>query len=132
MINAGTITAPQTTSTTRYATTSAVALVRQIAEIASADTSHDAAALGPAATRRALERRTVRELYLTGRYLEDHMAEAEDAVRQALDQGALIEQVSHDAAARLDEHGGIAARLRYRAAGEQDGADALERASAAR
>lgn len=106
--------------------------LRQIAEIASADASHDAAALGPAATRRALERRTVRELYLTGHYLEDHMAEAEDAVRQALDQGALIEQVSHDAAARLDEHGGIAARLRYRAAGEHDGADALERVSAAR
>ena len=99
--------------------------LRQVAEIASADASHDAAALGPAATRRALERRTVRELYISGRYLEDHMAEAEDAVRQALDQGAVIEQVSTAAAARLDEHGGIAARLRYRFDGDGAGADAL-------
>jgi len=104
--------------------------LRQIAEIASADASHDAAALGPAATGRALERRTVRELYITGRYLEDHMAEAEDAVRQALDQGALIEQVSTKAAARLDEHGGIAARLRYRVGGELAGSDALVRDAA--
>ncbi|HEX5072096.1 MAG TPA: hypothetical protein VFW03_02750 [Gemmatimonadaceae bacterium] len=99
--------------------------LRQIAEIASTDADHDAAALGPAATRRALERHTVRDLYITGRYLEEHMAEAEDAVRQALDQGASIEQVSNDAAARLDEHGGIAARLRYRAIGETPGAGAL-------
>ena len=106
--------------------------LRQIAEIASADASHDAAASGPAATRHALERRTVRELYITGRYLEDHMAEAEEAVRQALDQGAVIEQVSNDAAARLDEHGGIAARLRYRVSSEGDGAGAREQASASR
>jgi len=99
--------------------------LRQIADIASADASHDAAALGPAATRSALERRTVRELYITGRYLEDHLAEAEDAVRQALDQGAVIEQVSNGAAVRLDEHSGIAARLRYRVGGEGDDADAL-------
>ena len=99
--------------------------LRQIAELASADASHDAAALGPAATRRALERRTVRELYVTSRYLEDHMAEAEDAVRQALDQGALIEHVSNDAAARLDEHGGMAARLRYPTATTADVAGAL-------
>jgi hypothetical protein len=105
---------------------------RQIAEIVSADASHDAAALGAAATRRALERRRVRELYITGRYLEDHMAEAEDAVRQALDQGAVIEQVSKDAAAQLDEHGGIAARLRYRVGGEGDGADALVHEAAGR
>ena len=106
--------------------------LRQIAEIAGADANHDAAALGPSATRRALEQRTVRELYITGRYLEDHMAEAEDDVRQALEQGAVIEQVSNNAAVRLDEHGGIAARLRYRVSGDGDGAGAAERASAAR
>jgi hypothetical protein len=88
--------------------------LRRVAEIVGAESAHGVAALGPAATRRALERLTVRELYVTGRFLEDHMAEAEDAVRQALDQGALVEQVSGDAAARLDEHGGLAARLRYR------------------
>jgi hypothetical protein len=36
--------------------------LRRIAEIVGADAHHDAAALGPAATREALERRTVREL----------------------------------------------------------------------
>jgi hypothetical protein len=64
----------------------------------------------------------VRELYLTGRYLEEHMADAEDAVRQALDQGAEVEQVSIDAAAQLDAHGGLAARLRYRS-GDDVGED---------
>ena len=106
--------------------------LRQIAEIVSADASHDAAALGPAATRRALERRTVRELYITGRYVEDHMAEAEDAVRQALDQGAVIEQVSTDVAARLDEYGGIAARLRYRLEAKAADAGALVHDTAGR
>jgi hypothetical protein len=88
--------------------------LRQIAEIVTASAGEGKATLGPAATRHALERRTVRELYLTARFLEDHMAEAEEAVRQALDQGAVVEQVTREAAARLDEHGGVAARLRYR------------------
>jgi hypothetical protein len=60
-----------------------------------------------------LERRSVRELYLTGWYIAEHIAEAEDAIRRAFDRGAVVEQVSCDAAARLDEHGGIAARLRF-------------------
>ena len=106
--------------------------LRQIAEIVSADASRDAGALGPVAARRALARHTVRELYFTGRYLEDHMADAEDAVRQALDQGALIEQVSNEAAARLEEHGGIAARLWYRARTEADDARALVHNAAGR
>ena len=42
------------------------------------------------------------------------MAEAEEAVREALDQGAAVEQLSREAAAALDEHGGLGARLRYR------------------
>jgi len=97
-------------------------VVRRIVEIIGADPAHEPVALGPAATRRALERRMVRELYLTGRYLEEHMADAEDAVRQALDQGAEVEQVSIDAAAQLDAHGGLAARLRYRS-GDDVGED---------
>jgi len=87
--------------------------LRRIAEIIGIDAGHGSAALGPAGTRVALEQRSVRELYITGRYLAEHIAEAEDAIRRALDQGATVEQVSRDAAARLDEHGGIAARLRF-------------------
>jgi len=87
--------------------------LRRVAELIEADSEGGSAALGPAATRRALGRKAVRELYITGRFLEDHMAEAEDAVREALDQGATVEQVAGDAAVRLDAHGGLAARLRY-------------------
>ena len=82
-------------------------------EIIGIDAGHGRAALGPAATRDALACRSVRELYITGCYLAEHIAEAEDAIRRALDQGALVEQVSREAAARLDEHGGMAARLRF-------------------
>jgi hypothetical protein len=46
-------------------------------------------------------------------------------VRQALDQGASVEQVAGDAALRLDEYGGMAARLRYRAGVQSDGGDVL-------
>jgi stalled ribosome rescue protein Dom34 len=87
--------------------------LRRIAELIGIDASHGCAALGPGATRDALACRGVRELYITGGYLAEHIAEAEDAIRRALDQGAVVEQVSREAAARLDEHGGMAARLRF-------------------
>lgn len=74
----------------------------------------DLIALGPAETRRVLEQACVQELYFTHRYLDDHAREIEDAVRAALEQSALVEEVSGEAARRLDEHGGVAARLRYR------------------
>ena len=86
--------------------------LRQVAELVAGD--GDMTTLGPSATRFALEHHAVRELYLTPRFLEDHMAEAEEAVRQALDQGAHVEQWSRDAAATLDQHGGLGARLRFR------------------
>jgi hypothetical protein len=63
-----------------------------------------------------LERSLRGALYITPRFLEDNMVEAEEAVRNALDQGAAVEQLSRDAAAALDEHGGLGARLRYRVA----------------
>ena len=73
-------------------------------------------ALGPAATRHALELSAVRDLYVTHRFVDDHLSEAEDAVRAALDQGASVEEVSGRAAELLDAHGGLAARLRHRLA----------------
>jgi hypothetical protein len=71
-------------------------------------------ALGPAATRQTLHEARVRDLYITHRYLKDHAAEAEAAVRSAIDQAASVEEVSGTAAEQLDAHGGMAARLRYR------------------
>jgi stalled ribosome rescue protein Dom34 len=87
--------------------------LRRIAERIGIDAGHGCAALGPAATRDALACRGVRDLYITGWYLAEHIAEAEEAIRRALDQGAVVERVSREAAARLDEHGGMAARLRF-------------------
>lgn len=95
----------------------------RVAEIVEGSNATGLGALGPAATRGTLDQRRVRDLYLTHRYLENHAADAEDAVRSAIDQGALIEEVSGAAAEQLDAHGGIAARLRYRLA--QNTASAL-------
>ena len=74
------------------------------------------ATLGPTSTRRALDQSSVRELLLTAQYVKEHLEEAEQAVRAALAQNAVVEVVSRNVARRLDERGGIAARLRYRVA----------------
>jgi hypothetical protein len=94
--------------------------LRRIVEIIAAQAHHATAALGPAATRLALEQRTVRELYLTSKYLEQHVVDAEEVVRLALDQAATVEQVSGEAAVQLDEHGGVGARLRYHVTAQAD------------
>lgn len=90
----------------------------QVREIADSRMETGLGTLGPADTRRALEQMRVRALYFTHRFLEEHAAEAEDAVRAALEQGATVEEVSGSAAAELDRHGGMAAGLRYRLASE--------------
>jgi hypothetical protein len=61
----------------------------------------------------ALGHGRVCELYFTLRLLEEHAADAESAVRKALATDAVVEQVSGPAAERLDQAGGIGARLRY-------------------
>ena len=68
---------------------------------------------GSVDTRRALEDGRAREVYFTLKFLENHAAAAEQIVRLALGSRAYVEQVSGVAAARLDEAGGVAARLRY-------------------
>jgi len=88
----------------------------QVAEIADRGEANDLGALGPAATRQALDESRVRELYVTHRFLTDHGADATNAVRDAIDQGATVEEVSGGAAEQLDAHGGMAARFRYRIA----------------
>jgi len=67
-------------------------------------------------TRRALDQRSIRDLYVTRHYLDEQAAEAEDAVRSALDQDASVEEVSGSAAEQLDRLGGVAAGLRFRPA----------------
>lgn len=87
---------------------------RRIAEIIELAGAHGLGAVGPADTFLALEHASVRDLYLTHRYLEDHAAEAERAIRAALDQDASVEEVSGRAAERLNEQGGVAGGLRFR------------------
>jgi hypothetical protein len=89
--------------------------VRRVAEITGAADDPRLVTCGPAATRRALDRASVRELYLTPRFVEGHLADAEYSVRAAIAQSATIEEVSRVAAQRLDEFGGVGARLRFAA-----------------
>jgi release factor family 10 len=88
----------------------------RIAAIADLAAAHGLGVTGSLDTKWALEQSAVRELFLTHRFLEDHGADAEDAVRAALEQDATVEEVSGDAAGDLDAAGGIAAALRFRPA----------------
>ena len=76
--------------------------------------------LGPAETLEALEHGRVKELYVSERFLRDHLDEAEVGVRHARRQGARTVVVMGGNASALDDVGGLAARLRYR----QDGSAA--------
>lgn len=87
--------------------------MRRIREAIENGSHSDTATLGTLATRFALDQSRVRELYFTRRCLDDHPDDAEHAVNAALEQGASVEEVSEEAARMLDEHGGMAAVLRY-------------------
>ena len=89
---------------------------RRIAAVVDHEEAQGLGTLGLTSTIEALDRWCVRELFLTATFLEQHAAAAEQAVRAAIDQDALVEQVSGDAEVQLDAHGGVAARLRYRIA----------------
>ena len=89
------------------------------------------ASCGEEQTRSALEQGSVRELYLTERFFLDHRTAAEQAVKAAFDQGAVVEEVSRGVASLLDTHGGIGARLRYPLADVRS-ADTLSAAGAVR
>jgi hypothetical protein len=97
--------------------------LRRIEEAVSAAESGGAGAIGVVDTKRALELAQVRELFITQKFLENNAADADAAVRRAMDEGAVVEHVSGEAAARVDALGGMAARLRYappREAGEEE------------
>ncbi len=87
---------------------------RRIVDILDLAGAHGLGVAGPVEARLALEQSSVRDLYVTHRYFEDHALEAELAIRAALDQDASVEEVSGRAAERLNQHGGIAAGLRFR------------------
>jgi hypothetical protein len=87
--------------------------LRRIEEAIEKGTPEGAAAIGLTATHSALEQRRVRELYFTSRWLEDHPGDAEQVVSAALEQRAAVAEVSGVAARMLDEHGGVAALLRF-------------------
>jgi len=71
--------------------------------------------VGPDEIDKALTMESVHELFVTRKYLDEHEAEAEEAVRAAFDQGAIVEEVSGRAAELLDSKGGIGAELRFQA-----------------
>lgn len=87
--------------------------LRRIEEAVSLASSGGAGAIGIVDTQRALELAQVRELFITQKFLENQAADADAAVRRAMDEGAIVEHVSGEAAARVDALGGMAARLRY-------------------
>jgi hypothetical protein len=89
---------------------------KRIGEVVGAAAAQGLGAVGAAATKYALDQACVRDLYVTDRYLDRHERDAEDAIRAALDQDALVEEVSGKAAEVLDAEGGIAAGLRFRPA----------------
>lgn len=88
--------------------------VRRVALLEEQAGAHGLAVIGSAATRRALEQASCRELLVTHQYLAEHAADADEIVRAALDQDATVEEVSGEAAVRLDAVGGMAAGLRFR------------------
>jgi hypothetical protein len=94
---------------------------RRLGEIADEAGALGLGAIGPSATKLALEQACVRDLYVTDRFLDGHVRDAEQDVRSALDQDATVECVSGKAAELLDQHGGIAAGLRFRPAPIGDG-----------
>ena len=87
--------------------------LRNVSDIIASGEAAGAASLGAEATRYALEQGAVREVYVTERYIREHTVAAEEAVRAALSQDAVVEEVSRGVASVLDERGGICARLRY-------------------
>jgi hypothetical protein len=70
-------------------------------------------AVGMLDVKAALEQGRVHDVYFTLSFLEQHTDDAEDMLRMALGTRALVEHVSGNAALKLDEVGGVAARLRY-------------------
>lgn len=86
----------------------------QVAELIDRAAAGGAGTAGVEPTLDALHAGAVEALFFSQRFLEQHAAEAEAAIREAFDQDASVEEVTGTAATRLDaEAGGMAARLRF-------------------
>jgi stalled ribosome rescue protein Dom34 len=94
--------------------------VRHLDEIAAEASAGGLGVLGREATERALQRASVRTLFLSERFLAEHAADAAALLRSAIDQDASIEEVSRAASRELDTHGGIGALLRFKPVTEVD------------
>lgn len=87
---------------------------RLLTEVLDAARSGGRGSLGVQATREALREHRVDTLLITRRFRTEHADLADHFVGTAFEQGAGVEELSDDVAARLDEEGeGVAARLRY-------------------
>jgi hypothetical protein len=87
----------------------------QLDHVLNAAHAHGRGCLGREETEKALRDRRVETLFLSRRFIGDDPDNADFCVGAALEQGADVEELSGDAAERLDaEGGGIAAGLRYR------------------
>jgi hypothetical protein len=73
------------------------------------------AMLGATDIRKALVDHAVNELFLSAHYATHHSTHAEGIARLAMDQNAHVYVVGGTVGEQLDAHGGVAARLRYRA-----------------
>lgn len=93
--------------------------LRLVEEMADAARSGAKGALGPQATEPALRESRVDMLLLSRTFIREHADYADRCVGRAFAQGADVEEVSGEAGAFLDREGeGMAARLRFRSAGE--------------
>ncbi|MGH7553111.1 MAG: hypothetical protein ACREMQ_08810 [Longimicrobiales bacterium] len=87
----------------------------QLDQVLDAAHAHGRGCLGREETEKALRDRRVETLFLSRRFIGDDPDNADFCVGAALEQGADVEELSGNAAGRLDaEGGGIAAGLRYR------------------
>jgi hypothetical protein len=87
---------------------------REVATVIEAAGDRSQGVLGPAATIHALEQGRVAALYITPRFQRVRPVQAEQAIRAAVGQHAMIREADDGAGDRVDGYGGLCARLRYR------------------
>lgn len=90
--------------------------IKRLAEITEETGAGGLGVFGLDATRTAVEEGSIRDLYVSQRFLEENAVEAERLVRGAIDHNSLVEVVSGEAGSLLEKIGGVAAGLRFKPA----------------